>query len=425
MSDALRARRSRPARQAGHRLTTAHVQAAYPFVAADGLGSRGTYIGSDVHGAAFAFCPFELYGKAITSPNMAVFGQLGTAKSSLVKTLALRGVPFGHRAWVTDPKGEYDRACELVGTVPIALHPGGSVRLNPITPLAGERAQIGLLSAVTAAMLDRPLQPVEHAALREALARVIEQAGLLSEPTIPHVVAAMLDPDTRAAERMALTRKRLIDESRDAALALRGLCEGELAGMFDAPTTPSLDLDGALVVFDLSRVRSSRALGILMACTNAFQWAVIARMHTRAEAEGRRAPKIKRINDEGWRTLAVPGVDEQEQEHAKLARQHGVQNVYVFHRPSDMGAVGDAGSRRTRIVEGLLADVETRVIHRLSEGEVDRSRDLLALNDTEASIVPTLARGQALWKVGQRSFLVTHRISRLERWAVDTDARMA
>lgn len=425
MSDALAARRTRPSRRPGHRLTTAHVQAAYPFVAADGLGARGTYIGSDVHGSAFAYCPFELYGRAITSPNMAVFGQLGTAKSSLVKTLALRGVAFGHRSWVTDPKGEYERACELVGTTPVALYPGGTVRLNPITPTAGERAQLGLLTAVTAAMLDRPLRPVEESALREAMDRATEDAGLLSEPTIPQVVAAMLSPTDHAAERMALERDRLVDESRDAALALRALCEGELAGMFDAPTSPSLDLTGPLVVFDLSRVRNSRALGILMACANAFQWAVITREQARAEARGERTAKIKRINDEGWRTLAVPGVDEQEQEQAKLARQYGVQNVYVFHRPSDMGAVGDAGSRRTRIVEGLLADVETRVVYRLSEGEVDKSRDLLALNDTEASIVPTLARGQALWKVGQRSFLVTHRISRLERWAVDTDGRMS
>jgi type IV secretory pathway VirB4 component len=424
MNGALAARRVRPSRRPGHRLTTAHAQAAYPFVAADGLGSRGTYVGSDVHGSAFAYCPFELYGHAITSPNMAVFGQLGTAKSSLVKTLALRGVAFGHRSWVTDPKGEYERSCEAVGTTPITLHPGGTIRLNPITPIAGKRAQIGLLSAVTAAMLDRPMLPVEEAALREALTRATELAGPCSEPTIPLVVSAMLTPDASAAERMALDQDRLVDESRDAALALRALCEGELAGMFDASTSPSLDLDGAMVVFDLSRVRNSRALGILMACTNAFQWAVITRMHATAEAAGRHAPKIKRINDEGWRTLAVPGVDEQEQEQAKLARQHGVQNIYVFHRPSDMGAVGDAGSRRTRIVEGLLADVETRVIYRLSQGEVEHSRDLLALNDTEASMIPGLARGQALWKVGQRSFLVTHRISRLERWAVDTDARM-
>jgi hypothetical protein len=77
---------------------------------------------------------------------MAVFGQLGRPSPRSSRRSLYEGVPFGHRAWVTDPKGEYDRSCELVGTVPIALHPGGPIRLNPITPLAGERAQMGLLA---------------------------------------------------------------------------------------------------------------------------------------------------------------------------------------------------------------------------------------------------------------------------------------
>jgi hypothetical protein len=40
-------------------------------------------------------------------------------------------------------------------------------------------------------------------------------------------------------------------------------------------------------------------------------------------------------------------------------------------------------------------------------------------------LLPHLPRGQALWKVGARSFLVEHRLSRPEIEVVDTDARMA
>ena len=43
----------------------------------------------------------------------------------------------------------------------------------------------------------------------------------------------------------------------------------------------------------------------------------------------------------------------------------------------------------------------------------------------EAELLPHLRRGWALWKVGQRSFLVQHRLSSFEREIVDTDARMA
>jgi len=53
------------------------------------------------------------------------------------------------------------------------------------------------------------------------------------------------------------------------------------------------------------------------------------------------------------------------------------------------------------------------------------ARDLLGLTDTEADVTTKLQRGVALWKVGQRSFLVEHRLSAAERWIVDTDARMA
>jgi replicative DNA helicase len=78
--------RTKPRRPA-HRVTTAHLQAAYPFISEGGLGSRGVYIGRDVFGGSFCYDPWELYGREITGPNMLVIGQIGYAKSSLVKCL--------------------------------------------------------------------------------------------------------------------------------------------------------------------------------------------------------------------------------------------------------------------------------------------------------------------------------------------------
>jgi hypothetical protein len=49
---------------------------------------------------------------------------------------------------------------------------------------------------------------------------------------------------------------------------------------------------------------------------------------------------------------------------------------------------------------------------------------LLSLSATETDLLPQLRRGIALWKVGQRSFLVQHRLSAMERSIVDTDAAM-
>jgi hypothetical protein len=54
----------------------------------------------------------------------------------------------------------------------------------------------------------------------------------------------------------------------------------------------------------------------------------------------------------------------------------------------------------------LLADTETRVIYGQPSSEVHHARELLGLFDIEAMLLPQLPRGQALWKVGARSFLV-------------------
>jgi hypothetical protein len=71
-------------RRLAHRVTTAHLQAAYPFISEGGLGSEGVYIGRDVFGGSFCYDVWSLYGRDLTGPNMLVIGQIGYAKSSLV-----------------------------------------------------------------------------------------------------------------------------------------------------------------------------------------------------------------------------------------------------------------------------------------------------------------------------------------------------
>jgi hypothetical protein len=96
----------------------------------------------------------------------------------------------------------------------------------------------------------------------------------------------------------------------------------------------------------------------------------------------------------------------------------------VLHRLSDLRAAGTEGSRELRLAEGLLADAETKVVYAQPPDQLPEARELLGLTDTEAELLPHLRRGWALWKIGQRAFLVQHRLSSLERAIVDTDARM-
>jgi hypothetical protein len=415
----------RPAERPGHSGTTAHFQAAYPFLGQGALGTPGTYIGRDAYGGAWSYDPWALYPTHLSGPNMLVLGGLGARKSTLLKTYLYRQALFGRQAWVLDPKGEYWALAKALGVRPITLAPGGEVRLNPLSPRGGREGQLGLLRSVCQAALGRELSPEEDAGLRVALAVIDKESGS-AEPTLPMAVDALLHPREAMVQGVSATSAEgFAKANRASALALQRLCEGDLRGMFDGPTTEGLDLDAALVVLDLSAVRDSAALGILMTCAAAWQQAILLERKQAAEAEGRESPKLISATEEGWRVTSHVGVAEWLQASFKLCRALGVQNVIVVHRLPDLGASGDAGSREARIAEGLIGDADTKVIYRQPHDQQDLLRSRLGLGATEAELTTTLAPGEALWVVGRRSFLVRHRLSSLERAFVYTDWRMA
>ncbi len=431
-----------------HQVTTRHLGAAYPLLTEAGLGHKGVLVGRDMLGGSFVHDPFELYAAGlINSPNMIVFGQIGRGKSAFVKTYLWRQSVFGRRAWVVDPKGEYRALAAAWGTRPVALRPGGSVRLNPLDPgpngeeleggferaggeadhLAGpagddawvrvRRRQAEVLASLASACLGRQLLPRERAATDLALAATSLARGV---PTLPQVVDALLEPSAESAASVRTGRPTLLEDGRDVALELRRLVHGDLRGMFDGATSPGLDLTGTLVVLDLSALYNSPALGVLMACATAWLQATLARQ---ASAAG--AGHVFVVVDEAWAVLANLGVARWLQASWKLSRAYGVANIAVLHRVSDLQSVGAAGSEQVGLASGLLADSETRVVYGQAPGEVTAARELLSLSETEADVVPQLRRGVALWKVGRRSFLVQHVVGRGERAIVDTDVAMA
>jgi type IV secretory pathway VirB4 component len=408
----------RASERPGHRATTRHAQAVYPFMAAGGLGARGVFIGRDASGGAFCYDPWVLYGEgALDDPNAIVLGKLGQGKSALVKTLLWRMLLFGRRAFVLDIKREYGPLCDAIGVRPISLQPGAGVRLNPLASRPEEHAQLELLRAVTVTALGGQLTQIEAAALREALRTVRARGG--GEPTLPEIAAALFAPTAEMAVCLRTSVDQLAADARRAALALQDLCEGPLKGMFDGPTTPGLDLDARLLVLDLHAVRDSPAVGILMACATAWMSALLARM---AERPGRE--RLVNVADESWKIVQHTGLGEWFQSNFKLARQFGVMNLVVLHKLADLQAAGDAGSRAARIAEGLVADASTRVVYHQDESQVPLTRTLLGLSETEARLISMLGAGQALWRVGSRSFVVQHYRSRLEAELTNTDTGM-
>jgi type IV secretory pathway VirB4 component len=406
---------------AAHRVSTAHLQVVYPGIAQASLGSRGAYIGRDYHGGSFCYDAWELYARGdVTGPNMLVVGQIGRGKSAFVKSFVYRQLVFGRRAVMLDPKGENAALCHATGTEPIELRPGGGVRLNPLdtvpsdgrTPEDVLQSRTGLVAALLGASLGRAVTPDELIGVEAAIVDATEQTRV---PTLRAVVEAMLTPGQRAAERARTTVEALASATRTAALGLRRLVDGDLRGMFDAETSGSVRLDAPLVSFDLSALYQSPALGVLMICVAAW-----LQERLRDTADCKRIVVL----DEAWAVLSNLETAEWLAASYKLARSHGVQYIAVLHRLSDLLAAGSEGSRQLKLARGLLSDSETVVAYSQPPAEIDATRDLLELNELEAEYLTHLPRSVALWKVGQRSFLVEHVLAAGERAFVDTDSRM-
>lgn len=409
----------------GHAATTAHFQAAYPFLAQGGVGTRGVYIGTDAFGGAWAFDPWEFYGAGITrSPNMIVLGGISYAKSTLIKTFIFREFLFGRQAWVIDVKGEYGPLGEALGYRPIRLEPGGEVRLNPITRRGGREGQLSLLRSVTQAALRRDLRPEEDAGLRVALDLVNEEAGA-ADPTLPMVVDAVLHPRQAMVDGVSAPgAEEFAAANRESALALQRLCEGDLRGMFDGPTSEGIDLEAPIVILDLSAMENSEALGVLMTCAGAWQQAILRERKRTSELTGEPMRPVVSAFEEVWRVAPNVAVGEWLQSNFKLCRAYGIANVISLHALTDFGAAGDEGSRVARIAENLVHDAGCIVIYRQGPDQRPVLREQLGRSETETSLAMSLDVGEALWVLGRYAHLVRQRRSDYESTLTFTDEQM-
>lgn len=407
-----------------HQDTSATLAGAYPFLAEGGLGSDGVFIGQDLYsGSSFVYDPWVLYARGlITAPNLVLAGIVGSGKSALGKSLYTRSIPFGRRVYVPgDPKGEHTAVAQAVGGKAIALGHGMANRLNPLDE--GHRpvglddvrwmAQVAarrrdLVGALAETVLDRTLTPLEHTAIDVALIDTVRTSRV---PVLPMVVDRLLAPDPASD-----TDGRLADDGRLVGHALRRLVAGDLAGLFDGPSTVRFDPTLPMLSLDLSRVTENATLiSVLMTCASA--WLESALLDP---AGGQRWV----VYDEAWRLMSHPALLRRMDAHWRLARHYGIANMLIFHKLSDLDNVGDQGSAMRALASSLLANTETRVVYRQESDQLGTTAAALGLTATEQSLLPTLGTGQGLWRIKQRSFVCQHQLHPAELALFDTTSRM-
>ena len=409
-----------------HRATSEVLAGAYPFLAEEGLGSAGMLVGEDAWSrSAFCYDPWVLYGQGVLSnPNGILLGQIGRGKSALAKSLAVRCVAFGRRVYVPgDPKGEWSVVTRAVGGQVIELGPGRPTRLNPLDegPRIGDiddaawRSQVtqrrlNLLGALAEATLGRPLGATERTAVDAAL---VAACGRALVPVLPLVVDALLEP-ARAWRGSSITQLR--DDGREVAHALGRLVHGDLAGLFEGPSTVAFDPSAPMVSLDLSQVSGSDTLlALVHACTSTWMEAAL-----RDPGGGQRLV----VYDEAWRLMAQPSLLARMRSHWKLSRGWGLANLLIVHRLGDLHAVGDAGSEARNLALGLLGDTATRILYYEPHEEAEAAGKLLGLSSVEVAELGRLADGEGLWRVNDRAFVVRHARTPDEATLFNTDARM-
>jgi hypothetical protein len=424
-----------------HRATSEVVAGAYPFLAESGLGSEGILIGQDAwSGAGFVYDPWVLYRLGVlTNPNCLLAGVVGRGKSTLAKSLATRSIAFGRKCYVPgDPKGEWSAVARSVGGQAIELGGATAARLNPLDEGPRPASLLGpdglavslsdatwgemvrqrrrdLLRSISETALGRTMTPVESTALFCALDDAV---GSNSVPTLPHVVAAMFDP---SADVLGSSRAQLRDDGRDVAHALNRLVGGDLGGLFDGPSTVRFDATLPMVSLDLSRIAGSDAkIGLVMTCASSWMEAALQDPGTPATGGAQRWV----IYDEAWRVLQQPALLARMQSQWKLSRSLGIANLMVIHRLSDLDAVGERDSQSRNLALGLLADCSTKIIYAQESGEDAKTGAALGLSSTETLQLSSLARGEGLWRVGERSFVVRHVCTPDELTLFDTNQRM-
>lgn len=417
---------------AWERGSTAQVGAIYPFSVRQPLTRRGPAIGIDLLvGGAFCWDPFEAYAEGhLTNPNVAIFGQPGQRKSTLVKTYLSRMFAiYGARRWVAivDPKGEYARLAALLGLAVVRLAPGGTTRINPLAPGPAaaheEPAMTALRRADTihdllAAVLHRDLAPSEEAILYAAVDIVTGPPGggaPVGEPTLADLADVLAAPTGEMADRVGPTVDQLADDAVDLRHALSSLLGQSLRGMFDGPSTVELADAGRGVVVDLSGLDpGSRALPLVMMAATGWLQEFLA-------CPG---PQRIQIIDELWLGAGDRHFIRHLQRCQKLGRTYGTANVHIAHKVTDAAAQADDGRAETKIAAGLLADCDTKVILRQDPEQLDIAQRTFGLSDTERQWAGSLVKGRALWLVGGRRAVVQHHLADEERALVDTDQRM-
>jgi hypothetical protein len=426
---------------AGYQMTSEQTPVMWPLIAGDGLAPTGAPMGFDVLSGGSFYCdPLGWVNDdtiPVTNPNVFIFGKPGRGKSALVKAFMLRMIRFGYRSLVLgDVKDEYEDLSRALGVEPYRIGPGLPGRINPLDlgPLAldwehqdhAEAARRGAIIFNRWLALIRGLVGSQQVPFTPTEARLISHVlrdltgwargqTRLTPVTIPAVWNALDNPgDALVDASRCDSRQDFFDSTRPLRDALGSLCEGELEGLFDAPSTFQPSWRAPIQTLSLNPLHAAgneAAVGIALMCLNSWGQG----MRETAQPGDRRIV----LRDEAWMQtrLGVEAVKTLDS-NLRLSRNDGDIQLVTYHKPSDPLSAGDRGSQAAQIAKDLLHLADVRILMGQDEEVGNELGHLLGLTPMQQDLVTGWAmqdKGRALWMVGDQRYKIQTILTPIER----------
>jgi hypothetical protein len=149
-----------------------------------------------------------------------------------------------------------------------------------------------------------------------------------------------------------------LDDTRLLRDTLGQLVTGTLAGLFDAPTTFTVDWTAPIQSLSLSALDGlgDYAVGTALLCLNSWG---------RGLREAGQPGELRIVvRDESWKQLRLgPDAVKAFDADLRLSRSTGDLQVAVAHKPSDLLTAGDTGSQAVAIAKDLLHLTDIKILH--------------------------------------------------------------
>ena len=432
--------------------TSRRTECLIPQRANDDTTPHGFLVGESITTSKpYSFSLHELYRQDIIQDlDMAVFGDVGTAKTSLVKCLAMNMLDTGGRVAIFDRKiqtgrgvrgGEYLALADDLGGTRVVFdrNPDLGCRINLLDPAFGAltselASSVGpdrLLLLAAQVACGRSLEDTDKTFPRWALdvahAAAITRAKAAGRiPELSDVIEALLDPDESALpgpvdpqtgrhrldERGWVSLKDVFDWGLPVAMGLERYLSGSLSGLIDGQTRDAknrpLDLSNNLIVFDTSALpEDSDEFGLMTLL--AASW---------LQAKWVLTPGDKMLVwEEAYSTDQLAEIGKLRRSFAKRGRGTNTAVVDVFHHPAE-ALEGDQSSAVAKEASVIW------VARQEHPADLDACIRLLGLPERAAGMLSVQPVGTWIVKVsGQPIEQVRH--LRTQRQIFLTDSDMA